>query len=288
MTAELQKIKYQPKHKKYLFQSLFIILVVIAWEIFAWINPFHWPPARGGAAALNIFGYNISLNYSFLFPPPSAVFSKFVSVIAGEVIRDISGSLRRLIIAYLISIALAIPSGMLIAFFKKAENTIDVLVKILYPIPGIAWLPLAILWFGLGDMPIMFIIFTGAFFTVCINTAAAIKNIDPILLRAAKNLGAKGLNKFFKVIIPAAFPQLLTGLRIAWAYSWRSLAAAEMLIATYGLGFIIEYGRMVHDAAIVMCGMILIGVLGILVDKGIFGFIENLTIKRWGITITKA
>ena len=286
--AELKKSKYQPAYRKYVFQLSFIILFLVAWEIFAWWNPFHWPPARAGAATFNILGYQISVNYSFLFPPPSVVLSKFVNVLAEDALIDITGSLRRLVSAYLISAGVALPIGMLIAFFKKAENTIDVLVKILYPIPGIAWLPLAILWFGLGDVPIMFIIFTGAFFTIAVNTAAAIKNVDPILLRAAKNLGAKGLNRFFKVIIPAAFPQLLTGLRIAWAYSWRSLAAAEMLIATYGLGFIIEYGRMIHDAAIVMCGMVLIGLIGFLIDRGIFGVIENFTIKRWGMTITRA
>ena len=279
--------RFLTKYQKYLYQISFLLFFLVAWEIFAWVNPFQWPPARYGTTTINLFGYTFQLTYSFLFPPPSVVFATFIDKIAGDILIHLSGSLNRLLTAYSISIAIALPIGMLIAHSKKAENSIDLIVKILYPMPGVAWLPLAILWFGLGNTPIIFVIFTVSFFTITVNTASAMKSVDPVLLSAAENFGAKGIRKFIKVLIPAAFPQLLTGLRIAWAYSWRTLAACEMLIATCGLGFIIEYGRMVHDMPIVMSGMILIGVMGFLIDKGIFGLIESRTIKRWGMTIAR-
>ena len=257
--------------KRYVRQLAFIAVLLCVWEAFSWWNPFNWPTARG-------------VSYPYLFPPPSVVAKTFIELlVSGELLRHTTVSMERVFMGFGIGVALGIPVGVLIARYRVAEDTLDVLVKALHPIPGIAWLPLAILWFGLGTKAIVFIVITGAFFPVAINTTAGIKNVDPVLIRAAKTMGADGAKLFLKVMLPGSLPHVVSGLRIAWAFSWRALAAGELVGASSGLGYLLNVGRFLHDMPMVISTMLTIGFLGYIIERFIFRTLEAKTIERWGL-----
>ena len=204
-----------------------------------------------------------------LLPPPTAVALGFWELIAnGDLPRHAFDSLKREVVAFCWA-CLAIPLGLAMGWWKWVNEQIDPVMEILRPIPPLAWIPLSILWFGIGDMQNQFIIFLGMFFPILLNTIAGVKNIEPNLVRAARCLGASETRVLRRVVLWAALPQILTGIRVGLGVGWMALVAAELVGANSGLGFLINDARTVLRTDHVIVGMITIGIIGLIIDRAI-------------------
>lgn len=154
----------------------------------------------------------------------------------------------------------------------------------LQAMPSICWFPLAILWFGLNEWAILFVTVIGALFAVASTTEAAFRTIPPQFLRAAATMGAKGWRLYWQVMLPAALPTLLTGLRTGWSFAWRSLMAAELLFMSLGLGHLLGIGRELVDAALVVAVILVVLLFGLAVDRLLFARTETAVRQRWGFS----
>ena len=201
----------------------------------------------------------------------------------GSLLYGIGTSMWRLIIG----LAIAIGGGMLLGIFmarvETVNQTIGSLVLGLQSIPSVAWVPLAILWFGLTDSGIIFVTAIGAIFAVTINTYTGVKNIDPSFIEAARNMGAKGSQLVTTILIPAAFPYMITGFKQGWAFAWRGVIGAELLFSFLGLGFLLNVGRQLNDVSQVIAMMLVIMGIGILIDGFVFKKLEDKVMTKWGL-----
>jgi NitT/TauT family transport system permease protein/taurine transport system permease protein len=208
----------------------------------------------------------IDRNLVTLMPPPSAVWRAAWELIGnGELATHLWASLKRELVAFLFALT-AIPLGIAMGWWRQVHAQFDPIVEILRPIPPIAWIPLSLLWFGIGDAQNQFIIFLGIFFPVLINTIAGVRNIETNLIRAARSLGASEFFILRRVVLPAALPQILTGVRVGFGFGWMALVAAELVGASSGLGFMINDARSVLRTDIIVVGMLTIGVTGFSID----------------------
>lgn len=174
--------------------------------------------------------------------------------------------------------------GVLFAKFKAVDDTIGFLVVALQTVPSIAWLPFAIIWFGFNDTSVIFITALGATWTMSISTRTGIKNISPIYLRAAQTLGTgNGLKMFTQILIPAAFPHIMTGVRVSWAFAWRALVAGELIAKGAGLGQLLQDGRGLGDTALMLNVVIIIAILGTISDHLVFKKMEDKLLVRYGL-----
>ena len=192
-------------------------------------------------------------------------------------------SAKRIIIGYGLSIVIGIIVGLTIVRYKYLDEHVSPLILGLQTLPSICWLPFSILWYGLNESAIIFVITIGSTFAVSIAIESGMKNINPLFVRAAKTMGAKGFNLYWNVIIPASLPSIISGLKQGWSFAWRALMAGEMISATKGLGQVLMVGRDLADISQVMAIMIVIVVLGGAVDKMIFGKIEINIRQKWGL-----
>ena len=192
-------------------------------------------------------------------------------------------SAKRILVGYLLSIVFGILVGLAIVRFKYLDENISPLILGLQTLPSICWLPFSILWFGLNESAIIFVITVGSTFAVSIAIESGMKNINPLFVRAAKTMGAKGFSLYWNVIIPASLPSIISGLKQGWSFAWRALMAGEMISATKGLGQVLMIGRDLADISQVMAIMIVIVVLGVAVDKLIFGRVELNIRQKWGL-----
>jgi len=188
---------------------------------------------------------------------------------SGELPLDIVASLYRVVVGFAIGAGLALPLGLAMGASQRVHAWMNPLVQVLRPIPPIAYIPLAMLWFGLGNPPAVFLIAIGAFFPVLMNTIAGVRQVDGIYLRAANNLGAGKLTIFMRVILPAAVPYILSGVRIGIGTAFIVVIVAEMIAVNSGLGFRISEAREYFWSDKVIAGMISIGVLGLVIDIGV-------------------
>jgi len=219
-----------------------------------------------------------------IFPSPYEVAEDLVySASDGSLFLGIGTSIMRLIVGLAIAIVGGIVLGIFMARVETVNQTIGSLVLGLQSIPSVAWVPLAILWFGLTDSGIIFVTAIGAVFAVTINTYTGVKNINPHYIEAARNMGAKGTQLVTNVLIPAAFPYMISGFKQGWAFAWRGVIGAELLFSFLGLGFLLNVGRQLNDVSQVIAIMLVIMVIGIAVDGFIFKKIENKVMSRWGL-----
>jgi NitT/TauT family transport system permease protein len=188
-------------------------------------------------------------------------------IFSGELLGDAVSSLYRVLLGFVIGTGLALPLGLWMGASTRAYAFLNPTVQILRPIPPSAYIPLAILWFGLGNPPAVFLIVIGAFFPVLINTIAGVRNVEAIYLRAARNLGAGRLSLFTQVIVPAATPYILTGMRIGVGTAFVVVIVSEMIAVNNGLGFRILEAREYFWTDKVMAGMFTIGMIGLAVDS---------------------
>jgi NitT/TauT family transport system permease protein len=189
-------------------------------------------------------------------------------LLSGELLHDALGSLYRVGVGFAAGAALALPLGLAMGTSRVVYAWMNPLVQLLRPIPPIAYIPLAILWFGLGNAPAVFLIALGAFFPVLMNTVAGVRQVDGIYLRAARNLGADGPTMFVRVILPAAVPYILTGMRIGIGTAFIVVIVSEMIAVNNGLGFRILEAREYFWSDKIIAGMASIGLLGLGIDAG--------------------
>lgn len=221
----------------------------------------------------------------YVFPGPLAVLSTLVAgVSSGVYIQGALVSLGRLAIGYGISLVIGLVLGLLIGRIRVLEETVGSLVLGLQALPSVCWLPLAILWLGLTEQAIIFVVVMGALFSITLGVEAGVKNTAPVYLKAARNMGSRGAGLYTQVILPAALPAIINGLKQGWTFAWRSLMAGELLFFTLSLGNLLQTGRDLNDASQVMAVMVLIIIIGVAIDVLIFAPLERRVRERWGLS----
>jgi NitT/TauT family transport system permease protein len=221
----------------------------------------------------------------YLFPSPVTVLETLIEGFRNSTFLIAIGiSLRRIALGYGVSIVFGGCLGLLISKFKILDETIGGLVLGLQTLPSICWLPLALLWFGLNERAILFVVVMGALFSITIATESGIKNVPPLYIRAGRNMGARRWRLFWEVMLPAAMPSFISGLKQGWSFAWRSLMAGELLFVSLGLGHLLMMGRELNDMNQVIAVMLMIAFISILVDKLVFGKIESNIRRRWGMS----
>ena len=243
-------------------QVLFYALLVLIWQ---------------GLAASHIWK-------DYLFAGPADVWDRVLSGFHdGTFETAILTSLRRLAIGYGISLVLGLILGLLIGRNRYVEETLGSLILGLQALPSVCWIPLSLLWFGLHEQAMIFVVVMGALFSITLGVDAGIKNTPPVYIKAARNMGSHGLALSTQVILPAALPSILTGLKQGWTFAWRSLMAAELLYITVSLGGLLENGRDLNDIAQMFAVMLIIIILGVAIDSLVFGPLERVVRIRWGL-----
>lgn len=241
---------------------VFLAALVIAWELLFRLH--LWPP--------------------YVFPSPSSVVQSLVDgTVNGAYPLAIVTSLRRILLGYGTALLVGVPLGLLLGRVKIVQETIGSIVLGLQALPSICWLPLALLWFGLSERAILFVVVMGAVLSIALSTADGVHNTPPLYLRAAQTMGAQGWQLYLRVILPAALPAVVSGMKLGWSFAWRSLMAGELLYVSMGLGQLLTMGRELNDMSQVIGVMAVIIALGLIVDRLAFGPLERRIRARWGL-----
>jgi NitT/TauT family transport system permease protein/taurine transport system permease protein len=252
----------------YLPNLAFLVFLILAWQFASTV----WLP-------------HIDPHMAVLMPAPTSIARTAAAMIAsGELLFNLLASLRREVTAFLFA-ATAIPLGMAMGWWRVVYNQVNPVMEILRPIPPLAWIPLSILWFGLGDEQNEFIIFLGMFFPILVNTIVGVKNIEPNLVRAARSLGAPEWKVLWRVVLQGALPQIITGVRIGLGVGWMALVAAELVGANSGLGFLINDARSMLRTDTIAVGMLTIGIVGLMIDTAIRLLSRRLL--PWSLALSK-
>ncbi|PYN28080.1 MAG: ABC transporter permease [Candidatus Rokuibacteriota bacterium] len=233
------------------------------WQAFAWWGPF--PPK--------------------LFPGVDKIVSAFVRLmVTGILPVHAFWTLVRLVVGFGLGAALGVAVGMAMGRSRWAEDLLLPIVSVGNPIPGLAYAPLFVIWFGLGDVPAILLVGFAASFPVAVNTWTGVKAVKEIWIRAARSMGAGERQLFRKVVLPGALPYLLTGLRLGLARAWRVLIAVEMLTSVrLGLGWLIFGAREFLNTDVMLAGIAVIGLVGLGLEKLVFERLERFTVVRWGM-----
>ncbi|NJP36228.1 ABC transporter permease [Alkalicoccus luteus] len=217
-----------------------------------------------------------------LLPSPLAVFSGIVSItVDGTLFEHVRISLFRFFTGYISAVVVAVILGLLLSQSTHVWRIVDPIVQVLRPVAPVAWSPFIVLWFGIGNMPAIVIIFIAAFFPVLLSTVSAVKKIDPTYVKLARNMELSRTSLLWKIIFPASFPYIANGLHIAVGTAWIFLVAGEMIGAQSGLGYLIVDSRNALDLDLVLAGIFFIGILGLILDKSL-GLFERWIGRQWG------
>jgi len=237
---------------------LFIALLVLVWQLTIGYAPGH------------------------LLPGPWAVVLGIVDLLRhGLLLKYVVASLFRVTWGFTLAALLAIPFGLILGWYRRGEMAFNPIAEIFRPISPLAWIPLAILWFGIGDLSAIFLIFVGCFFPLLLTAASAVHNIPVVYINAARNFGLSTPDFFARVLLPAVMPQLIVGMRITLGVAWLVVVAAEMIAVNSGLGFLIVDARNAGNRYdLVVAGMLIIGIIGLLLDLGMRS-IERVKSFRW-------
>jgi NitT/TauT family transport system permease protein len=235
------------------------------------------------AALILAWHVAISLHPDSLIPGPWLVVLGIGELAQkGLLLKYVVASLFRVTWGYLAAAVLAIPFGLLLGWYRRGEMAVNPLIQILRPISPLAWIPISILWFGVGDLAAVYLIFLASFLPLALAAMNAVRNIDTVHLRAGQNFGLSQRQIVRQVLYPAVMPQLIVALRITLGIAWLVVVAAEMIAVNSGLGFLIIDARNSGNRYdLVIAGMVLIGVIGLILDNGMRG-LEKLRSLRWG------
>src|SRR4051812_19277160 len=257
------------RRRRILRGGLGIFLILLGWELMS-----RW--------------FDIEL----ILPRPLSVLSNVVTTLLVQnkpwlygpnIYVHLVNSIARAMTGFLLAAAIAIPLGLALGRITALREYVLPIVRALYPVPGIAWIPLAILWFGLSDQAVIFVVFTTALFPLLFNTEAGARQINPVILHAGRCFGASGLTLFFRVILPATVPFIITGLRISLGTAWRMIVAGEMLASQEGIGYLLMQSRFQFRAVDLMTAMILISIVGYLTERLMIDTIEKRTTEKWEV-----
>ncbi|MEQ4618407.1 MAG: ABC transporter permease [Corticimicrobacter sp.] len=249
----------------WLRKGIILILLVVLWELAA-----RWQ------------------DNELLLPTATATFRALVQDLAnGELLERIGISLTILVQGYLAGIILAFVLTTLAVSTQLGRDLLSTLTSMFNPLPAIALLPLALLWFGLGTGSVIFVLIHSVLWPLALNTYAGFQGVPETLRMAGRNYGLKGLRYVLQILVPAALPSILSGLKIGWAFAWRTLIAAELVFGASsgkgGLGWFIFQNRNELYTDRVFAGLLMVIVIGLLVENLVFNVLERVTIKRWGL-----
>lgn len=256
------------KAKRFLGSLLFLMGLLLFWQLlyvastdwFGWMKP-------------------------YAFPNPAGVYDSFCTMLSnGTLLLAIGKSLSRVCIGFAISIIIGIILGVLITKSDYFSRNLKPLILGIQTLPSICWVPFAILWFGLTESAIIFVVVMGSAFSIALTIESGVKGIPPLYIKAAQTMGTPTLMFYTKVIFPAALPAFVAGLKQGWSFAWRALMSGEVMSASIGLGYTLMLGRNLADINQVMTIMLIILVLGIVMDKGIFSKLENHILKKRGLS----
>ncbi len=221
-----------------------------------------------------------------LIPAPSDVAKYYLQSIGDRTLIDASCvTLKRLILGYVVSVAVGLPLGLLNARFRFLKDTLGLIALGVQTLPSVCWAPLALIWFGQTEAAMFFIVLMGSLWSILLATTTGVESVPPIYTRAARTMGSRGLHTWYAVVLPASLPFIVSGMKQGWAFAWRSLMAAEIYITIltgFGLGHLLHYGRELHDMAAVVGIMAVIVGIGLLADKILFSPFEQFMHRRWG------
>jgi NitT/TauT family transport system permease protein len=224
------------------------------------------------------------------FPPallptlPKVLSTLVATLLDGTMLKHAFFTLYRVLIGMSLAVVVALPLGILMGRFRPVENFFLPLASALMPIPSLAWVPIFILWFGLGNTVAILIVFYAALFPMLLNAWSGMRAVNPLWLRAAGAMGADERRLFWKVIIPGASPFIITGLRQAFLRAWIAVVGAEFLAASdWGLGWVIFDAKEFLNADVMLASLIVIGFIGFAFERLVFGSLERATVMRWGM-----
>lgn len=239
---------------------LSLVILLVVWQLAFWVSDFN----------------------AALFPSPLQAFQTLLEMVTnGILFTHIGASMYRFAAGYLSSVIIAVLLGLILGRLPKVFQYINPAVQLLRPISPMAWMPFIVLWFGIGDIPAIVIIFIAAFFPVLLSTVSAVGGIDPIYLKVSENFGIRQPQIMWKVIFPAAFPQIANGIHLALGTAWVFLVAGEMVGAQSGLGYLVIDARNNLRADILFADIIVIGLIGLLLDT-LLKVAEKQILKAWG------
>ena len=222
----------------------------------------------------------------FMFPAPSQI-GRYVysALLDGSLFAAALVTLKRLMVGYLVGVAFGLPLGMLCARFRGLNDTLGLLALGFQTLPSVCWVPLALLWFGQSEGAMLFVVIMGCLWSVLLAAKHGVDHIPPLFLSVASTMGSRGMHQALFVILPAALPGIVGGMKQGWAFAWRSLMAAEIyvtIISGFGLGHLLHYGRELHAMDQVFGVMLIIMFCGYAVDRIVFAPAEAYLHKRWG------
>jgi NitT/TauT family transport system permease protein len=246
------------------------------WEQLFW-------PVVAAALLLAAWHYSILWTGTKVFPSPLSVKAGLTELFHKHVLwADIGDSLRRVAIGYLSAVVVGVPLGLSLGWFPAANQVVNPLLQLLRPISPIAWIPVAIIFFGIGDPAAVFLVFLGAFFPIVVACTSGVSNVPTLYHRAARNFGLSNTQILTRVVFPAALPQMLIGLRIALGIAWLVVVAGEMIAVDSGLGYLVIDSRNSGKRYdLVVAAMVLIGIIGLILDIS-FRRLEKIRSVRWG------
>ncbi len=249
--------------KKSVARIIFFLLILVSWQLL--VSAGFWS--------------------ELLFPSPSQVFASLLQTFTdGTMQGAILASMKRLLTGYTVALFIGIPVGLLLGRIVLLDNTLGTLTLGLQALPSICWMPLAVLWFGLSEASMQFVVIMGSVMAIILSVRDGVKNIPRLYIRASRVLGATGWKSYLYVVLPASLPSLLIGAKLGWSFAWRALMAAELIYVSTGLGSTLMMGRELHDMAQVVATMSVIVVIGLITDRVVFGTLERAMHKRWGIS----
>lgn len=252
------------KRNDIVYNALFYLILILIWQLvfmigtqwLKWWKPYAFPNPKGVAEVL----VRLCLNATLL--------------------HAIGKSVLRALMGFFISAVLGVAAGVVLYRIKRVRKYIGPLIMGMQTLPTVCWVPFAILWFGLTEKAIIFVVVMGSTCGVAVSVEKGIENINPLYMKAARTMGARGMTLFREVIVPASLPEVITGLRHGWSFAWRALMSGEVMASTVGLGHTLVLGRDLADINQVMLVMIVIILIGIAVDKCIFMQIEKQLLKK--------
>lgn len=255
----------QPKTQNFFTKSIIVFALVAGWEIYA-----------------------RHMGNDLLLPSFTQTLEALITgILNGVILSRLWGSLSVLFIGFAIGVALAAILASLASTSRLGERLLEVLTSIFNPLPAIALLPIALLWFGLGTTSLVFVLVHSVLWTMALNMHYGFKSISPTLRMVGHNLGMNRLRYTISLLIPAAFPGIFSGLKISWAFAWRTLIAAELIFGVSsgegGIGWFIYESRNMMETANVFAGLLAIIIVGVITETLIFNAIERRTIKKWGM-----
>lgn len=249
----------------FLRKTLLLVLMAVVWEVYA-----------------------RRLNNPLLVPTFGATIEAFWgAMVSGELFGKALNSVRLLLQGYAVGLLLAVGLTTLAMMTQLGNDLLETLTAMFNPLPAIALLPIALIWFGLGDKSIIFVLVHSVLWAVALNTHSGFKSVSNTLRMVGRNYGLRGIGYVRKILIPAAFPSILTGLKIGWAFAWRTLIAAELVFGASsgkgGLGWFIYESKNQLDIPSVFAGLFTVIIIGLLVENLIFRNVEAATVRKWGM-----